>query len=332
MNYSTEILQPSTRLEEWDMFVDRSPQGTLFCKSWWLRAVCKERFEILVIKQNGEIIAGLPITYEIAWGKKIIRPPELSTAMGVLLAPNEKGTYEKNLSREMDLLSAVAENIPVNNGFMILCHPSITNWLPFYWNGYSQTTNYTYVLEDIEDAEKAISEFTYAKKKNIKKASGMVTVMEDLSSRELFTHYVRTLKKQQKTIFYPYDYFRDLYDAAYSRKAGKSWYAVDNDGNIHSVFFVVFDERSAYCLISAIDPDFRNSGAHTLLVREAITHASKITRRFDFAGSMMKGVENSNRKFGAVQKTFFCISKGGGLQSGIKKLTDRLLRKYGLKA
>ena len=39
-------------------------------------------------------------------------------------------------------------------------HYSITNWLPFYWQGFNQTSYYTYLLEELSDLEKIWTEFT----------------------------------------------------------------------------------------------------------------------------------------------------------------------------
>ena len=186
---------------------------------------------------------------------------------------------------------------------------NFTNWLPFYWAGYDQTTCYTYVLEDLTDLDEVFAGFAHSKRKNIKKAESQVTVKEDLSPQDFFANHEMTLAKQGQRINYSYDLFERVYQATHQRNAGKTWYAVDENGNLHAAILVVFDVKSAYYLVSTMDPDYRNSGAGTLLIRHAIAWVSKHTRKFDFEGSMIPGVEHSFRKFGARQKPYFRISR-----------------------
>ena len=58
-----EILGNESDLKEWDDFVSISPQGTIFAKSWWLKCVCNDNFKIILFRDGGEIICGLPLQY-----------------------------------------------------------------------------------------------------------------------------------------------------------------------------------------------------------------------------------------------------------------------------
>ncbi len=53
------------RYDEWNNFVDLSPQGDVFCYSWWLDAVTKSHFKILVVLENDTIVSGIPLACEI---------------------------------------------------------------------------------------------------------------------------------------------------------------------------------------------------------------------------------------------------------------------------
>jgi hypothetical protein len=70
----------------WDEFVDISPQGSLFVRSWWLQAVGKET-RVLVCIRNGRIVAGIPLLFENRYGLKVCRMPKLTPIWGVLLPP-----------------------------------------------------------------------------------------------------------------------------------------------------------------------------------------------------------------------------------------------------
>lgn len=47
----------------------------------------------------------------------------------------------------------------------------------------------------------------------------------------------------------------------------------------------------------------------SLLIREIIKYLSSKTRKFDFEGSMIEPVEQSFRRFGAIQERYFRTSK-----------------------
>ena len=126
--------------------------------------------------------------------------------------------------------------------------------------------------------------FAHSKRKNIKKAKSQVTVKQDLSPQDFFANHEMTLAKQGQRINYSYDLLTRVYQATHRRNAGKTWYAVDENGNLHAAILVVFDVKSAYYLVDTMDPDYRNSGAGTLLIRHAIAWVSKHTRKFDFSG------------------------------------------------
>jgi GNAT superfamily N-acetyltransferase len=303
------FLRPGDRFDEWNAFVAESPQGCIFCKSWWLEAVCPGGFEILTLRRGGKIVAAMPLVRYRKWGMEAIHMPQLTQTLGVLLAPPTSDRREKRLSAEMETLTELVAAIPHVAHFNAFCHYSFTNWLPFYWAGYQQTTRYTYAIEDLSDLDAVFSEFAHAKRKNIAKAEKAVEVREDMPPRDFYDHHAMTLRKQGDAIFYSEELFERIHRATAERGAGKTWFALDSEGHIHSAIFVIFDPKSAYYLISTIDPDYRNSGSASLLVKRAIEHVAPFTKAFDFEGSMVPGVESSFRKFGAVQKPYFHISR-----------------------
>ncbi len=303
------ILRPGDSFEEWDSFVDESPQGCIFCRSWWLKAVCQHGFEILALRKGGRIVAGIPLPLKGKRKHAIIGMPKLTQTLGMLLAPSTKGNYEARLSNEMNLIEKIIDTMPKLNHFAMNFHYNFRNWLPFYWEGFEQTTRYTYIIESLKDLDKVFSDFNRSKIKNIKKAEKMVSLVEDINARDFYNNHVMSLGKQGEVMAYSYELYKKLFQVTYENHAGKTWFAIDSDKHIHAAIFVVWDNKSAYYLISSIDPDYRNSGAATLLLKTAITYVSKYTERFDFEGSMIRGVENSFRKFGAIQTPYFSISK-----------------------
>ncbi len=286
--------------------------GPVFVQPWWLDAVAPGQWDEVVIERGGNLFARMPYVLKKRRGLTFITVPPLTQVLGPWLRPYP-GKEANRLSEEKQLMTELIDKLPHFDYFDQKFHYSVTNWLPFYWRGFSQTTRYTYVLEDLSDLDAIFDNFSKAKRKNIRKASQIVTIKYDLSARDFYNNHVLTLAKQKQRILYSFDLFDRIYRASYERQAGKILYCVDDNNNIHSAIFIVWNNYSAYYLISTIDPDFRNSGSATLLIWEALKYLADKTSRFDFEGSMIEGVENSFRSFGAKQIPYFQVSKVNSL-------------------
>jgi len=284
----------------------------IFSKDWWMDAVCgKNNWDVLLIEKDKQILSSLPY-YLVKRGKrKYIIQPQLTQTNGIWIKYPPGQKYYKKLSYEKKIMTEIINQISELdlNHYSQNYYYSITNWLPFYWKGFTQTTRYTYVIENLENLEEVFSNFSYSKIKNIRKAKKIVEVKNDLPIKEFYENHMLTLKKQNKEISYSFEIFENICNAVFSRNMGKIFYAIDGKGNIHAALLIIWDDLQAYVLISTIDPYFRNSGASSLLIEAAIIFVSERTKKFDFEGSMIEEVENSFRKFGAIQKPYFKISK-----------------------
>jgi len=296
--------------EKYRQFCREEENIPIFSKDWWLDVVCgKDNWDVAIVEKNGQIIASLPYYFKKKFMFNIITMPLLTQIMGPMLHyQNFKSHYDK-IEQEKNFYTKLIENLPKYIYFKQNFHYSVQNWLPFFWKGFQQTTKYTYIIEDLTDLKKVFKSFSYAKRKNIKKAEKIVTIKYDLPARDFYENHKMTLKKQNELISYNFTLFEKIYNACREQNSGKTIYAIDNNGNIHSALFVVWSKMSAYNLISTIDPDFRNSGSASLLIREIIKYVSDKTERFDFEGSMIEGVERSFRQFGTRQMPYFKISK-----------------------
>ena len=299
----------------------------VFSKDWWLDAVCgKENWDVVLIEKNGKIVASLPYYIKNKFGFKIITMPQLTQTMGVWIKYPPGQKYEKKLSYEKKIFTEIIAKLPKVAYFSQNFHYSITNWLPFYWRGFKQTTRYTYVIEDLSNLDKVYSNFSTAKKRNIKKANKIINIKFDLPADEFYANYKMILSKQERKISYSFKLFKDIYIAAYQNNSGKIIYAVDERDNIHAALFVIWDDMSAYYLTYIIDPDFRGSGATSLLVNEIIKYVADKTTKFDFEGSMIEDVEKSYRQFGTIQKPYFNISKSSNMLIRMRQAVTEVLR------
>ncbi len=297
-------------IEEYREFCKVEENIPIFSRDWYLDAVCgKGNWDISLVKKGGKIVASLPYYIKKKFIFRISLLPLHVQTLGVYIKYPKGQKYEKRLSYEKDIITILIKQLPKIDYFEQSFHYSFTNWLPFYWNGYRQTTLYTYVIEDISNPDIVVNNFSNGKRRDIKKAENIVEVKFDLEAEAFYMHHKKSLEKQNKKISYTFESFNTLYKNSYIYNAGRTIYAIDSDGNIHGAIFFIWDNRSGYYLINSVEPDFRNSGSMALLVKHILKFLSNKTEKFDFEGSMIKDVEKSYRQFGTTQKAYFNISK-----------------------
>lgn len=283
----------------------------LFARDWWLDATAgADGWDVAIVEKGGKIVAALPYQYRNKMGFRLVGQPALTPALGPWFASHDGG-LPWSMSQQRDMLTALIADLPRFHYFAQNWHSRNTNWLPFYWKGFQQTTRYTYVLKDIRDPEKLRAQFQHQARTAINKATQKhhLQVRDDLPLEALFSLNHKTFDRQDKQIPYTNDYVRRLDAACLAHDCRKLLVAVDQEGNYHAAVYMVWDENSAYYLIGGGDPRLRTSGAASLCLWEAIRHASGVTQQFDFEGSMMEPVEQFFRLFGGEQVPYFHLRK-----------------------
>ncbi|HON39121.1 MAG: GNAT family N-acetyltransferase [Desulfomonilia bacterium] len=284
------------------------PQAdSIFQQPYWLEAVAPGQWGAVVVSSGGHIVARLPYVMCKEFGLTRLIMPKLTKFLGPWISP-ATGKYASELARQKDLMFGLIEQLPRFDSFAQNFHYSITNWLPFYWKGFSQTTRYSYVLNDIHDEEKLWSELQGNIRREIRKASKQVEVRDDLGIDSFLALNRKTFARQGMSLPYSRELVLRIDTVLGQRNQRKIFFAVDTKDRIHAALYLIWDSDSAFYLMGGADPDLRNSGSSSLLMWEAIRFSSTVTRRFDFEGSMLEPIERFFRGFGARQQPFFTIT------------------------
>ncbi|WP_439686861.1 GNAT family N-acetyltransferase [Cupriavidus oxalaticus] len=287
------------------------PSIPIFSQAWWLDATAgPQSWSAALVERGGRVVAALPYAKQIMHGFVFFMQPSLTQKLGPWFAPME-GKPATMLGQQKELMDLLIEQLPRFDHFQQDWHYTNTNWLPFFWNGYKQTTRYTYVLPDLRSEADLWDGLQPNIRKEIRKASERfkLRVRDDLSI-DAFLPLNRLVFDRQGRKF-PYDeaYVCKLDSACQARGVRRILIAEDEDGKHHAGMFLVWDANSAYYLMGGGDPQLRNSGATSLCAWEAIRFASTVTKTFDFEGSMLEPVERFFRAFGAEQRPYFTVSK-----------------------
>jgi hypothetical protein len=231
--------------------------------------------------------------------------------------------FRSRLPKEHELLKALIGQLPDFAAFKQNFYPTVTNWLPFYWEKYRQTTFYTYRLHQLRDLQRVEAGLGTGIRRDIRLARQTVRVVHDLPLDEFYRVNLLSFSRQGLPAPYSAAQFRRLDAALAASEARQVFFAVDEQGRVHSVAYLIWDATTAYFLLAGDDPALRASGAGVLLAWECIRYASEVLKLdcFDFEGSMLPGVERIRVRFGAVQTPYFFVWK---YNSRLFELLERL--------
>lgn len=293
----------------------------IFSRDWWLDAVCGEKnWDVAIVQNNNQIIGTLPYYKKVKMGKIILSQPSLTPRLGPWIRP-AASKYAHELGHQKDVMELLIKQLPKYSHFIQHWPCSVTNWLPFFWNGFQQTTLYTYVLNDLENLDKIWGDFQENIRRDIRKAQKTLTVKTDMSVDDFMNIQIKTYARQNLSLPFSKDLFLRIHQACLHKNCSKIFSAVDEKDRVHAALYIVWDENSAYGLVSGRDPDLKSGGSAAMLLWEAIQFCSTTTKKFDFSGSMIEPIERFLRAFGAIQTPYFRLFK---TPSRLLKITNFL--------
>lgn len=287
-------------------FQQHQDQLPIFVHPWYLDAVCQEgEWNAAIVEEKNQIIAVLPYFIKKKYGFHYITMPHFTKMMGPYFADN------LNLTEQHDILERLIIQLPKTDAFTQNFYYTITNWLPFYWQGFQQTTRYSYRL-DVSDLNQVYNNIHKKRRRYIDKAVEQGLQVIESEDIELFYRINKmSFDRQQLQVPYTFDQFQRHDAALAAHQARQIFFAKDAEGRVHSAVYLIWDAQSSYFHIAGDDPDLRNSGAGIFLIWEVIKYTKEKLHlnTFDFEGSMIQNVEYIRRQFGAVQTPYFTISK-----------------------
>lgn len=300
-----------TNKQLYQEFYEQHPDICIFSAPWWLDVTAgAENWDVILIRnKNNEIVATFPYMYKKGkFGLKQIGMPVLTQKLGpYIVYDKNKITEAKKITYEHEIYAQIIEKLPNYDSFIINFDQKYKNWLPFYWNGFKQTTRYSYRLSEIKDTDNMYQNYAKSKRQKIRKAENL-RVKYDLNLDIFYTYFDSVIKQRGDTVSFSKSLFVSLCEEIYKKNSGRIFYCIDDEENIHAINLTVWDHEVAYYLIAMRREEYNSSGGTEFLVHETIKYVSQFVDIFDFEGSMIKGVEESFRFYGAHQTEYYSIS------------------------
>lgn len=320
---------------EWCKTQDDMP---VFMQPWWLDAVCAgKEWDVMLFRDESAslsddtapsaetaetteiaptpaapssevqtIVAAMPYLLRKRLWMKYILMPQQTQLGGVWITTDKRDDVElqKRIADEIAenlcnmKLSYYYQQFPINSPLPLLLKE----------RGFRLKSRITYRLEDLQDLDSVMSNFSKNKRRQLQKALTL-SVDDNMEAEEFYRFHLSCLKEQGKEISYTREFFLVLYLKASRLSQCRILRIKTANGDTAAAAFLVWDSKSLYYLIPCYSPAFKDSGASALLVWEAIKLARQLSLQFDFEGSMIRGVANHYKQFGSQPFNYYGVRK-----------------------
>lgn len=293
---------------------------TLFQQPWWLDAAARNRWDEVQIEEGGRVVARLPFMVKERLGFRALVKPKLTQTLGpwTLEYPGEKPATA--LNRQNELYRKLIQALPKHDLFWQNFAPQVTNWQPFYWEHFSQSTRYTYALDLAQSENDLYGALSKSKRQDIRRAEKSLVIDRTCGVDDLMALVRMTFSRRELPVPYSLDYLERIHAAVDEHGIGSILVARDRvSGQPHGATYTISDGQRTYLLVSGQNPELRHSGSGALLTWTAIKDSMHTSSVFDFEGSMMKEIASFYRGFGGRQVPYFEVERfwrGGPVAAG----------------
>jgi hypothetical protein len=282
----------------------------LFCQPWWLDITAgADNWDALISKHaDGTVQAVWPFGKKKQLGFTRIFLPAYTPYLGPqLFYPDQLNEYEHR-SFEHKVIEDLLSRLPKARDIRFKWTVGYDNWMPFYWQGFEQTTRYTYISKPIASEEEQLRTLKNSVRRQIKKAEAELEVQESADVTSVLRLYESSLEQQAAGHAADEGLLRKLHDKITEHQSGTILEARSGE-EVVAALYLVWDQEQMYYLYGGQDIKSKDSGAKTYLFWKALRMASERQLTFNFEGSMIPGVERFFRGFGAVLQPVHFIYK-----------------------
>jgi len=290
----------------WDDFVERSPQGAIYAKSWYLE-VLQCPFQLLAVINGERIIAGIVLSKNIRgdYGN-----PYLGKYLGVYyddFAGNEY-TQETKRRKATQLLLTELDKLPTFDYFF---HPNFETYLPFYKKDFDNRLRYSYWINlksqstaeiEAQFHSKLRSEIKFAQKQNYQ-------LTEDISIATFYQICEQTFLQKSAKFPFTLSFFEHYCHRLIDLEILKLMGIKNKEGQLMAAIGLLLTPKVTTLILSGMDKRYIQRGANELLIYEGIRLAKAQSNWFDFEGSMIGEIESFYRKFGGEFRPYMTVYK-----------------------
>lgn len=279
---------------------------TIFHEPWWLDIASKGQWREVVVIDQGDTIGRLPYQLSNTIGIKRGTMPQFTHFLGP--AVNEGlGSADTRFLKKLATTRALIKQLPPMASFSLKCHRDITDAIAFQIEGFRVSVQYTHEIEP-QPHDVLWTNMHHKKRSVITRAQKRVSISTNITPEAFCRFYQNNLDEKKIKSILDLSVCEKLIAKTREMGMGQVWSAHNAEGTLDAAIFCVWDKQSCYYLMTT-----RRNGTHTgvisLLVWEAIKHASSLGLIFDFDGLISEGSVYFSCDFGATVSPRYIVTK-----------------------
>ncbi|WP_020539070.1 GNAT family N-acetyltransferase [Lewinella cohaerens] len=292
----------------------------LFHQPWWLDAVAGEdQWQGLV---SDSIFQGkasiLPICLTKKWGFSKIHKPLLTTYQGPMWAGYAQLSPSEQIKMVHKTWPELIERVPSVSSFRHTLFPDFQYAFPFHEAGFQVNVRYTYTIDLNQPIELIYDNFRRDVKRKIKHQWGAYQIVESGDLGLFFPLMEKVYQRQNRRPPFTYVFLNHLFSKGLQKEQTKLFLLQNSAQKKLGGVLLFFDHQRVYLLASGLNEEGRKIGAFHHLVWYALKYFSGSRSVFDFCGSMIPNVADSNRSFGGVVAGYLELRKENRWLKAIK--------------
>jgi len=296
-----------TNKDKYKAFCETRDDIPIFSEPWWLDSVCVDGdWDVCIYDKNDTILGALPYYLSKIKGLSVIRMPKFTPYLGVQFFYSDNLPDNKKNKLAQKITLELIEQLPKVAYTQQIHHPNFSNWLPFYWASYKQTTMYTYRL-NINNINIVHASFRKNLKRNLKNVSKTLSCQESNDVALFYKINKATYSRQRMNTPYSFDFLKKLDTALAQRNQRKIFITYNQEKEAVAAGYFIWDNNTAYYLAGG---HTGNREAMSWTMWHAIQYFSSRVPVFDFEGSMIKNIAHFFSGFGATPVPYHHITKG----------------------
>lgn len=279
----------------------------IYHKDWYWNAVCDNPNEwCVIVYEDKDVIAAFPFGYKKVHGMWRIENVWQVARAGIWTFYKKEVSVEKKSKLNCKIVEYVLARLPIYDYFNVVFLPQYTDCQALYWNGFTVEVTYNHYIIDrsIDDVKAKCSK---KRRQRINTSSSVYEMkIDDITIDEYWNFFESVYKCKQAEISFPKCKFDKFLKELLKQKCIQMRSA-SLEGKLVAVAIYLEDERCIYHQFCANTQG--NNDAQTLLTYNTIVDAMAKGKKFDFEGSMIKGVAEYNLSYSPEVEVCYVIHK-----------------------
>jgi hypothetical protein len=290
----------------------------IFLEDWWLEKSTNVDDLTVIHAKVGNVSCN--IYYELRKGfpYPIVKPAPLVKTCGPVFTcsgPANLEEFSAALKKALSMIprSAIA-SLPLRPEAMLALGANVNANIEI---------RYTHFLM-LNSQENVFDAYRENIRREIRKAMKAVQIEEATQPSELIELNSQTFARQGQRSPLGREVFTQIFTEAKQRGRGKILLARLPSGEAVAGAFIVWDKFKTYYLVGGAANEYRNSGAMSFVLHQAILDAHGRSILFDFEGSMVPNIARFFRAFSASPIHYPVIIQGNSIITAAKKVRSFL--------